>query len=677
VQGFSSAVESGSPSRPSLMSIPSSFHEAVQMAASHQRAGRFAEAETIYRQVLAEQPGHREALHLLGILAAQTGRPEVAVDLIGRITALNPGDAAAWSDLGNALEASGRTGEAVAAQRHALALGPDSSQTWNNLGRALHADGGVEEALAAFRRALEIEPNFAEAQSNLGHALLASRQRDAAVAAYRRAIELQPGCAQFHYNLGFAYQTDRRFEEAVGAYREALRLDPRLAEACNNLAVCLKTQGRLSLAAEAYQKAMALAPGNPSYHSNLIYLLNFHPEYGTQALYEESRRWAVRHAGESVRREREHRNDPAPERRLRIGYVSPDFRKHVVGYNMLPALRERDHGRFEVFCYSSVAQADELTEKIRAYADVWREIAGMGDERVAEMIREDGIDILVDLTMHMAGSRLLVFARQPAPVQASYLASCSTSGLEEIGYRISDPFITPEGADLTCYSERVVRLAHSAWCYEPSGPMPEVGPLPALASGRVTFASRNNPGKVSESVLELWAEILAAVPDSRLLLSAPPGSARTAIGERFRAKGLSAERVEYLWQEPWAEFIQSYGRIDVALDPFPYNGWITSCDALWMGVPVVTLCGETPLSRGGCSILSNIGLPELVAQTREQYVEIAVSLAQDWPRLKAMRASLRERMERSPLRDAKNHTRELEAAYRQMWRQWCNRASTK
>jgi predicted O-linked N-acetylglucosamine transferase (SPINDLY family) len=263
-----------------------------------------------------------------------------------------------------------------------------------------------------------------------------------------------------------------------------------------------------------------------------------------------------------------------------------------------------------------------------------------------------------------------VFARKPAPIQVAYLASYSTTGVEAIDYRLSDPYIDTVGSDLSCYSEKTILLPRCTWCYEPSGPTPEIAPLPALSSGRITFGSRNSPLKVSTAVLELWAQIVLAVPGSRLLLTAPAGSARTAIQDVVDRAGLPNERVEFLYQEPWNEFIRSYNSIDIALDPFPYNGWITTCDALWMGVPVVTLAGATAPGRGGRSILMNIGLSELIAETREQYLEIAVRLANDLPRLSEMRAGLRERMQRSPMGDAKGVARELEAAYRQMWLEW-------
>ncbi len=315
-----------------------------------------------------------------------------------------------------------------------------------------------------------------------------------------------------------------------------------------------------------------------------------------------------------------------------------------------------------------------LPQQFRALADSWRDIAATGDEAVAETIRADRIDILVDLALHLAHNRLPLFARKPAPVQVTYLGYCGTTGLEAIDYRLSDPYLDPPGSDLTCYREQTIRQPRSYWCYQPSGPTPEISPLPAESAGFVTFGCLNNFAKVSPVSADLWAEILRAMPQSRLLLQAPAGSCREEVGRRFERRGVSPERLEFVGAQPWDQYIRCVQRIDIALDPFPYGGGITTCDALWMGAPVVTLSGRTAVGRGGRSILSNIGLPELIAESPEQYAEIAVSLAGDLPRLSALRSSLRDRIESSPLRDAKGCARDIEAAYRQMWLDWTGRS---
>ncbi|HEY2342930.1 MAG TPA: hypothetical protein VGH90_07875, partial [Chthoniobacteraceae bacterium] len=409
------------------------------------------------------------------------------------------------------------------------------------------------------------------------------------------------------------------------------------------------------------------------FHSNYVYTICFHPGFDSRAIFEESLEWERRHAAALERSIAPHWNDPTPGRRLRIGYVSPDFRKHVVGRNLLPLLRNHDHDAFEVFAYSDVLAPDSVTTEIRGSCDQWRDLSGVDDERAAEMIRADGIDILVDLALHMARNRLLIFARKPAPIQVTYLSYAGTSGMEAIDYRFSDPHLDPADADLTRYRETTLRLPRTYWCYEPGGAAPNVSPPPVVSSGFATFGCLNNFAKVSKDALDAWLEVLRAVPGSRLLLHAPEGDARTAVRDHFNRGGLEADRLEFVGWQDWSKYVRTFQRIDIALDPFPYGGGITTCDALWMGVPVVSLSGQTAVGRSGRSLLANASLPELVAKTREQYVDIAASLAGDPSRLGALRSSLRERMERSPLRDASGFAQEVENAYRQMWRSWCGK----
>jgi predicted O-linked N-acetylglucosamine transferase (SPINDLY family) len=361
---------------------------------------------------------------------------------------------------------------------------------------------------------------------------------------------------------------------------------------------------------------------------------------------------------------------------LRVGYVSGDFWDHVVGRSILPLLRERGRNEVEVFCYANVRRSDGVTNQIRALCDGWREIKEVSDAHAVEMIRADRIDILVDLALHSARNRLPVFSRKPAPVQVAYLGYCSTTGLDAIDYRLSDPYLDPPDANLAFYSEETVRLPRSYWCYEPDETAPEIGALPAAEAGYITFGCLNNFAKVSSDALDLWMEILKTSPQARLLLHAPEGRGREAVLERFTRRGILAARLEFVGKTPRRDYLQSWRKIDVALDPFPYGGGITTCDAIWMGVPVVTLSGKTAVGRAGRSILSIIGLPELVAETPRQYLEIAISLAADPPRLAELRSTLRGRMLHSPLCDARGLARDLEAAYRGMWRKWCAKGAS-
>ena len=366
-----------------------------------------------------------------------------------------------------------------------------------------------------------------------------------------------------------------------------------------------------------------------------------------------------------------HPNDRSPDRRLRVGYVSPNFGNHPVGRFLLPLLESHDRTSFETFCYASVDIPDAMTDRCRTHADVWRDVHQLSDEQLANTIRQDQIDILVDLTMHMGNNRLLVFARKPAPVQVTYLAYCGTTGLSTMDYRLTDPYLDPPGEVEGFYSEQSVRLPETYWCYRPAIETPPVHALPALTVGRVSFGSLNNFCKVTPPVLATWSRLLQAVPGARLLLHARTGSHRDRVRRFLTEQGVLAERVVFIDFQPMTEYFDVYEQVDVALDPFPYGGGTTTCDALWMGVPVVSLAGPRAVGRGGLSILSNLGLSDWVAHDAEQYVQIAVGLVSDLLRLSNIRATLRQRMQSSVLMDAPRFARNIEAAYREMWRRWC------
>jgi predicted O-linked N-acetylglucosamine transferase (SPINDLY family) len=356
--------------------------------------------------------------------------------------------------------------------------------------------------------------------------------------------------------------------------------------------------------------------------------------------------------------------------------VSPDFRNHAESFFTVPLLSAHNHQDFEIFCYADVACPDGITARFRGCADVWRDIAGLTDEQLAQRVRRDKIDILVDLTMHMARNRLLAFARKPAPVQVCWLAYQGTTGLSAIDYRLTDPHIDPPGLFDGCCSEEPVRLPDAFWCYDPAASEPAasgtaVSALPVLEKGHVTFGCLNNFCKVNGPVLSLWAQVLKAVDRSRLVLLAAEGSARRHTLDLLEQEGVPPGRVTFVGRVPRPRYMELYHGIDIGLDTFPYTGQTTSLDAFWLGVPVITLVGQTPAARAGLSLLSNLGLPELVAQAPEQFVIIAAGLANDLPRLKDLRATLRDRLQNSPLMDAPRFAGNVEAAYRNMWQRWC------
>jgi predicted O-linked N-acetylglucosamine transferase (SPINDLY family) len=579
--------------------------------------------------------------------------------------------AVAHFNLGNDQSAQGRASEAIASYRRAIELWPDYAEAYNNLGNVFQAQGKLEEAAASFRRAIEINPHLAIAHNNLGNAWKHLANISEAIACYRRSLALEPHFAEAHNNLAAAFTDQGRLDEAIDSYEEAIHLRPGGTNFYANLGTALIQMARLDEAIAWLRKALQMNPALTRAHSQLLFAIHFSRDFDAAARYEEHRRWSDQFEASVAKFIRPHAHDRSPTRRLKIGYVSPNFREHCLALFMLPTFSEHDHREFEIYLYSDVARPDEITQRLRATADVWRDTVGLSDDQLAELIRQDQIDIVVDLTMHMDGSRLLVFARKPAPIQATWLAYPGTTGLSTIDYRVTDPHLDPPGLFDPYYSEQSIRLPDTFWCYDPLTTEPLISPLPALANGYITFGCLNNFCKLNTSTLQLWARALSAVPPSRLILLAPEGSCREWVLQIFARENISAGRIHFVALCPRRQYLEHYHQIDIALDTLPYNGHTTSLDAYWMGVPVVTLVGQTVVGRAGLSQLTNLGLPEFIAHTPDQFVQIAADLSTDLPRLSHLRSTLRTRMEQSPLMDAPRFARGIESAYRTMWHRWC------
>jgi predicted O-linked N-acetylglucosamine transferase (SPINDLY family) len=605
--------------------------QAYELGVRRLQAGNLTEAESLFRQALAQQPDHVDARFFLANLALRSGRFDEAITEYHHVLRLRPGDPETCNNLGNALVRQGHPGEAIEVLREAIRSRPDYAGAWSNLGRALEDLNHVDEAIEAYRNAIRARPHFGEAHFNLANALRSKEDVDGAMTEYREAVALRPTHAPTLSNLGNALKDAGRLDETIACYRQAWDVG-----------------------------ADARAAGN------LLYAIQMHPDYDGRQIYEEHVRWNQRYAKPLAPASPSYPNDRMPDRSLRIGYVSPDFNAHPVGRFMLPILSHHDRRRVEVFCYANVRVQDDLTGLLRRYADSWRDTNALSDAELVERIREDRIDILVDLSLHTGRNRLLVFARKPAPVQATYLSYPGTSGLETMDYRLTDPRLDPADAP-QLYSERSLRLPRGYWCFQPPGDAPPVAPPPALAAGHVTFGCMNQFCKISRPAWDLWCRILQAIPHSRLLLLAPEGSSRELARQTVSMRGVDPSRLEFVSRAFLGEYLLRHRLIDIALDPFPFTGGTTTCDALWMGVPTVTLCGATAVSRGGTSILTTVGLPELVAESHDEYVEIASNLARDPARLSELRSSMRSRMLASPLMDAASFTGDLEVAYRTMW----------
>jgi protein O-GlcNAc transferase len=680
-----------------IASIPT----ALQTIEQHWKSGDFNTVDSLCRQILAADPLQVRALHLLGMLEFRNHRPAESIQLLTQAAVLQPNDPNIQVDLGNAFLATGHLDKAIPAFRRAITLQPDHMPALNNLALALqkancpgdaitalrqvvalrpdlpaqqaalayalHKTGRLSEAIETYRRALLLSPDDTKTLSNLGYALCECARAEEALAVFNKLLSLRPNDADAHKQMAEALLMLDHPSQAVAACQRAIHLRPNFSHAYGSLGNALRDCGRIDEAITAYRQAVALKPDLPELHSKLVYALHFHPNYDAAAILAEHKEWNTRHAQPLAKLIPTHRNDRSAHRRLRIGYVSADFRNHVVGFNLLPLFRNHDRAQFDIAVYSNVTQPDQTTEIFRSLSDQWRSIIGTDPAEVAKMILADQIDILIDLSLHMERNWLLVFARKPAPIQATFAGYPGTTGLTAIDYRITDPYLDPPGQNDEFYSEQSLRLPNSFWCYTPTGVEPEPNDLPANIPGQVTFGCLNTFGKVNDYSLQLWSQVLQALPKSKLLLLSPPGDHRIPILTKF---GPAADRVEFLDRAPRAKYLKLYHRLDISLDSFPYNGHTTGLDSLWMGVPVITLCGQTAASRAGFSQASNLALTDLVATTPDQFVKIATDLASDLPRLTELRKTLRSRMKASPLTDAVGFAQGIQAAYRKMWRQW-------
>lgn len=679
--------------------VPRVFEQAV---AEH-RAGRAAEAARLYREVLRCDPKHEQARFLVAALALEAGGLDEAHALLSALLKEQPQNAVYWSNLGETLRRQNNLEQAASALARAVALKPDLAPAHFNLGIVTQELGETTLSRQAFERAVELKPDDARLQRAFAAALVrgAHYERaighfqcallgqpsaslyceyaaclrnagrlEAALHAAERAVELEPKSALALHERSAVLVELARFDDAIGSSELALRIEPRSAALHTGLAAALVEVGRLDEGLNAYRAAVSLDERDYLAHSNLVFLLAFQPGVSAQMLLDEARRWAERHAQPLRRSVRDHDNERAPERRLRIGYVSSNFNRHCQALFTLPLLEHHDRRSFELFAYASQLRSDEVTTELVRQFDHWHDISRLTPAAAADLIRGHRIDILVDLTMHMSVTQLLIFAQKPAPIQIAWLAYPGTTGLSSMDYRVTDRHLDPPDQLAQPYAEQSLVMPDTFWCYR-AGDAPEVAPLPALGRGYVTFGSLNSFWKLNTATLLLWARVLAELPNSRLLLLAPPGSARARVGATFASAGVAAERLQFADRRPRSDYLKLYREIDVCLDTLPYNGHTTSLDAFYMGVPVVSLVGDTVVGRAGLCHARNLGLPELVADTPDSFVEAAHRLATDLPALAQLRAELRERLQKSPLMDAPRFAANLEAKYREAWRQWC------
>lgn len=607
------------------------------LALRHFNAGELARAESLCRKALKRQRDNPDTWHLLGVIALRTGQAEQAVAHIRTCTRLAPGNAAALCNLGLAHKARGELGQAAAVLAQALRAAPDNSEILYNLGNTRASLGEFEAAIIVYRQALALEPNRAEYHNNLGRALEGARRIGEAVEAYSRALALQPVFAGALTNLGNAYLDLGRPADALRCHRQAI----------------------------AQQQDFDAA------YSNLIFALNFDPAAGPHDHARERARFGDVHraqlpVGAASGRQRD------PDRRLRIGYVSAHFRHQAATYAFAPVIIHHDRRAFEVICYSDTAPEDALTHKLRDSVKKWRSTADLSDAKLAALIKSDQIDILVDLVGHMVGNRLGVFAGRPAPVQVTGWGEPTGTGLPTMDYLLGDPVLVPAPVR-ALLREQVIDLPCFLCFWTPES-LPDPGPPPALAAGHVTFGSFNRPAKLSDPVLRLWARILREAPTSRLVLKSPhlgDPAHQQRITAIFGSEGISPDRLTILGASDRGSHMKAYQLIDVALDPFPHGGGMTTLDATAMGVPVITCPGPTISSRLAAACLTALDLTDWIATNHDDYLALALRKTADLYGLASLRQSLRTRLTRSPVGDAATYTRAVEAAYRGMWQRHC------
>lgn len=644
--------------------------EAIDLALQHQQAGRLQEAAALYRQVIEHNPRCPDALNLLGSITYQTGNYQAALELINRAIEAAPHIPMYYSNAGPVLIALGLNDEALASYRKAVELQPDYVEARNNIAHLLKEKGNHEEAVAQYLEAIRIRPDYASAHFNLGNTLRDMGRLDEALSSYLNTLKYQPSFAAAYVNAGVVLTKQGRFNDALQYYQQALLLQPGDVDTYLNMANALSMLGRAGEAIAACRSALQVDPSHADAYSSLLITMLYSPDVTSAQIHAENVGFAKVFEVPFRATWPRHENPKTSDRRLKIGYVSGDFRHHPVAYFIEAILANHDKSNFEIYCYHNHPAHDQVTDRLAKYADHWLQIQTMNDEQVAARIQADGIDILVDLSGHTAFNRLPVFARKPAPVQVTVIGYPGSTGLEAMDYRLTDEFLDPEGMTEQFHTEKLMRLSASA-IFQPDSSAPEVNKLPALSAGEFTFASLSTPTKLNEQVIALWARILKAVSPSRLMLgNAQPGQVQWLL-DLFARHGIGPERLLLQPRMGMREYLALHGKIDLGLDPFPYNGGTTTFHALWMGVPVITLAGDKTVSRSGASIMGSLGLKQLLVHSEEEYLELAVRMAGNLKELSELRHGLRDVVASKCTGDPVRYTRALEAAYRTIWQDWC------
>jgi len=617
-----------------------------------------------------------DALIAEGNKAENSGNLREACEQYRKAVLTAPGYAKAHLNLGIGLEAAGDIDAAIRSYEAALALDPGDPYANYDLGKLLCARGDLERAEPLIRAALDRRPEFPEAQVVLSNLHESRGDLAAALSTLESALKQRPDWAEVLFTYAGVLWKLRRLSEAETALRRAIAIDPGLVPAYGLLGNVLRRQARIPEALEVLGAARKLDPGRLDIESNELFMLTCWDEISTEALFVRHKDFGARLERAIARRFEPFGNSRDPERRLRVGYVSGDFNFHPVAFFTIPLFKRHDRSACEIFCYWTGDTVDDFTRQVQTHADVWRDVASMSDAGLAETINRDAIDILVDLSGHSGFFRLAVFAQQPAPVQVTWLGYLCTTGMTRIQYRFCDRHTDPPGMTDRFHTETLVRLPNTQWCYRPVVSIDCSEAPPLKRNGFITFGSFSNVLKLSPTSRRLWVEILTRLPDSRIAFAGvPQGPIRDGLIRDFEKAGIAAGRIATLPRMGYADYLRSFNDVDVSLDTTPYSGGTTTCDALWMGVPVITVPGTRSISRSTTSILATLGLSDWIATSPEDYVRLAVRCTEDRESIAELRRTLRGRMRASPLVDELQFARDVEDAYRRMWRTWCGSAA--
>ncbi len=617
-------------------------------------------------------PNDSQAHSNLGAYLVEVRQFKAAETSCRRALQINTNSAAAYYNLGNAMLGRKKFDKALINYRIAIDIKEDYAEAYNNIGYVLTELNQIDDAFVNYNRALEINPNYAEVHNNLGNANKSLGQYDEAIENYRQSIAIKPDYAEAHYNLGNVLSDLGQHDQAVASFQQSINLRPDYADAYKNMGNSLLRYGKLNEAEISVRHALEIDPNDAMANSNLLFVLNYHPNLSAVEIYQAYQAYDAQNINPLRSTWQAHKNERNPDRRLRIGYVSPDFRGHACHLFLEPLLSHHDKAQMEVFAYAELDKEDEISNRFKNYVEHWISTKELSDEALTARIRDDSIDILIDLAGHTAGNRLLTFARKPAPVSLSWLGYGYTTGVSAIDYYLTDETSTPMDSD-NLFAEQPLRISTPSYVYRPNPNMGPVNQLPALKNDYITFGSLTRAVRLNQHTIRVWSTLLKAVPNSRLIINSidfNDPSMQAYMKEKFIEHGIASKRLEIGYQSPPWNVLRC---IDIGLDCFPHNSGTTLFETLYMGIPYITLAGRPSVGRLGSSILQGAGHPEWIAESEQDYITKCIELSININLLSEIRNTLREQIEASALRDEKGFALKVEVAYRNIWKIWCKK----